>query len=267
MADWIKKITDPVMVESAWERHMSIGGINSFEAKKYTASGSRQSMSETASGQKHIRKSVVKLSEAIEKAQRLLLATGKRDREDRATVIVVPPDTSALIAMKLVLDRTYTAKAPTIGVMYQNLAKEVAKALETEANFRNWLLSSKENAKEYAKAQGMDSVPPSIAERLMKEQSIDSRTMRRWRQTFEELKNYKWSDEALHYCGDTILTVLVNTLPDQFEAYVRNTPLGSVKMVRMTPEFRESLGKTENIIASSQVMKKPMLTRPKSWNQ
>ena len=259
---WWADLPDDTLVETAWERQMNLSGIDAYENTR-----DHKKASSSASGQKMLRKLVDTTAEAISVMQKEMVGTNRVERNLKATVIVVPADTIALLCLKPMIDRTYGANDPDCGAGYQSLAETISKAVELELNFRNWVESSRQTAADYAAAKGLEKIPRSMAERIIEDQGVTVRGIRNWRKTFSELSEFKWDTLQLHYCGDALLTTVVQALPDQFEIHHVFRGGNNKKHVRMTQRFREQFNNMEYHVASMQMQKKPMLTRPKKWER
>lgn len=262
---WIKDLPQGVMQESVWERQMMLSGMEAYENSR------SDNLSENAGGQKLLRNHIVTASAAIEKAQLSALDQSKTDRSQRGTTMMVPADTSALFTLKALLDKCYACADRTVGVVYQQVCKDVSKSVETELNFRTWLQSSKANAVEFAKASGQ-TVRPSMAEMLIKNEveghgrgRIGRATLHRWKNTFEELRTYEWDNLAHHYCGEFLVLTVIEALPEVFERHLVFRNGSNTYHVRLTEAAIEQLERTEALKAQQQVYRKPMLSRPKRW--
>lgn len=258
----------PTLVETAWERNMQLLGSQVYDAKMYRETGERKDASESKAGQKFITKSLVTLERAIECFQSKLI-TNKNERSERTargTILIVPAGTLAVIALRPVLDRTYAAPEPELGVSYQTLTRMIGKAVEVELNFRNWIAASKESASEYAKREGLKGTPTSLAEKLVAENGASRQALQNWRKAFAELSEYKWNELSEYYAGDALLTCVTSALPEAFEVcWPVVNHRHPRKSVRMKPEFADNLDKEEGRYSASQAAKKPMITKPKPW--
>ena len=256
---WWKDLPDPETTETVWERQMHLAGLEAYELSR------RDQASETTAGQKILRDLVQRASVAIQKMQEEVLDTKRVSREIKGTVLLAPPDTAALLTLRAMMDGTYSASNFYEGVNYQYLCREVAKAMELELNFRKWLKSSKEAAKEYAKAHDLSGVPKSMAERIMDREVLDRRGIHKWKKVFAELNAYRWNSLEQHYCGEALVSTVAEALPETFKVHNVVKQGKSPKYVRMTDEARERFAQIEDKIAASRVVKKPMLTRPRKW--
>jgi DNA-directed RNA polymerase len=259
---WMPNIADPVMNETAWERQMQFSGLERFERSRVD-----KQASETAGGQRMMRRLIKVSTISIEQMQKDILGINRVSRELKATVLMVPSETSALLTLRCLMNNTYNPSSMMDGVTYQLACRNVAQSIEMELNFMNWLAESKRSAEDYAKLMGLKSVPKSQAERLLAESGMDARTLRRWKKSFEELNKYKWDTLTEHYCGEALVATVVNALPDVFETHVAFKGGKKLKHVRMTNKFRKELDNMESRIAHIQVVKKPMLARPKPWTK
>lgn len=264
---WWKDLPDATLMESAWERQMQLAGAEAFEKRRFKSDNKVEEAHETKTGQKFIRRHINRAAEAIEDMQRKVLKVNRVDRNLRGTVLLVPAETAALLAMRIMLDATYSTTEVEYGANYQVVCKDIAKAIEIELNFRHWVKSSQEAAEAYAKVEGLAKVPKSIAEKLISEHGMSRRTLERWRKTFEELNTYEWDTLEQHYCGEALAKTIIDALPEVFELHsvFRNGKM--VRHVRMTDEFRDRFNENEAKIANLQVVRKPMLTRPRPWRK
>lgn len=264
---WWADLGDEVLTETAWERQMNIAGIEAFEQAKFTASGKTKRASESRTGQKVLRKFLERGAEAILEMQRNLLGVHRIDRTLRATVLMVPEDVASMLVLRALIDRTYGIADQEKGYNYQILAKEIAKSVETELNFHNWVRESQKQAKVYAKDKGLKKAPKSLAERLIEEESVSRATYFRWKQTFDELNAYQWNTLEQHYCGEALLLTVVEALPEAFEVHTVAERGKTTKHVRMKPEFRKYFDDLEAKVARLQVVRKPMIGKPRRWTK
>jgi len=262
---WWADMPSEQLMESAWERQMSLAGIEAYEQSRYRENGSVQAASESRAGQKIMRKLINDASEGIEAMQKEVIEAHRVDRTLKGTVLLVPAETAALITLKHIMDASYAASDFETGANYQVLCKEVAKSIELELNFRNWVKASQEAAEAYAKANGMSATPRSMADKLIADHGLSERTLRRWKQTFEDLNAYQWDTLEQHYCGEALVKTVVETLTDTFEIHTIFTKGKKQNYVRMKPEARAKLDEIEQQIVRMQVVKKPMLSRPRKW--
>ncbi len=256
---WWADLPNETLVETAWERQMNLSGLEAYEMARTGKA------STTATGQRFMRKLIAQADDAIIEMQKKVINLRRVDRNLKATVIVVPSDTLALLCLKPMIDGTYSASDPSIGIGYQTLSESIAKAVELELNFRHWVESSRQTAREYAEANGLTKVPPSTAERLIADQGVSRQSLWNWKRTFADLSEYKWDTLEKHYCGDALLSSVAAGLPEYFEVHFMSRAHQNKKWVRMTPAFREKFDNMEYHTASVQMQKKPMLARPKKW--
>jgi len=254
------------MIETAWERQMNLTGTGRYDLQYYSKNGKVEDAAEVTTGKQLTRKIVLKVSDAIARHQKnhVSMKGSPLDTSSRASVVIVPPETCALITVKEVINST-TNKAD--GANLQRLCKAIGKSIETELNFRTWVYSSRENAREYAKLHGLETVTVSIAERLIQDQGVSRMTMRRWKNAFADLSTHRWSDFDLHYCGEVMVEALLEALPDYFEKTRLCTKSKWESLIVMKPEIRARFFKSEADIASAQAVKKPMLARPRPWTK
>ncbi len=202
------KSKDLTFLEASWERQMQYAGMERWERNQYKASGHKVETSETDVGQKYIRKFLETASDAVSEAQAGLIGSKSRKHQKaRAACILVPAETCALLTLRVLMDVVGSVDDHNLGFNYQTACNKVAKALENELNFRNWIASSREAAREYAKANDLEKVPQSQAERLMKEAGLGRTQMWSWKQRFAELSEYKWDKLEEHYTGDFLLRI------------------------------------------------------------
>lgn len=264
---WWADLPTEQLMESSWERQMNLAGIAEFERKRYKENGDVQEASQTVSGQKTIRKMLDHAERGIAKMQDEILDTTRIARNLRGTVLMVPAETTALLAVKIILDRAYGSLDAEAGVNLQSVCVEVAKAIELELNFRNWVKKSRVNAKAFAEAEGLTKTPKSKAERLMEEGTIDRVKLWHWRKTFAELQEFKWDTLESHYCGEAVVRSVVEALPDQFEIVRIEHGYKSEHRLKITDKFRSSFDDAEARMVKMQVVKKPMLTKPRPWKK
>jgi hypothetical protein len=270
---WWQDLPDPILTETAWERQMNLVGIESYTAKRdpdrLDANGNKVAQtaaSDTGPGQKFIRQMVKDATEAVTSLQVDTIGITRVERNLKATVLVVPADTSALLVLKPMMDRAYCSMDAQVGASYQTVITEVAKSVELELNFRHWVKSSREAASAYAKAQGMAKVPLSTAERLVEEQGLSKRNLIRWKHTFADLGKYNWSTEERHYCGDALVHAVALKLPEFFEIHLVFKAGKQQKFLRVTESFRNAFEDLDRKIANMQMVKLPMITMPKKWH-
>jgi DNA-directed RNA polymerase len=263
---WWADLPTESLKETAWERQMNLAGIAEYEQKRYKSNDKAKDASETTSGQKVIRKMLATAEAGIDMMQNAILDKTRVGRNVRGTVLLVPAATSAMITVKLLLDKTYTVTEET-GVNFQRICKQVAMAIELELNFRNWVKKSRETAKAVAKAEGLAKTPKSKAEWLIENEGMDRTVIWRWKKAFEELSEYKWDELEQHYCGEALVRAVVEALPDHFEIIVLNQGARLESRVRMKQSFRETFNDMEQRTTNIQVIKKPMLTPPRPWRK
>ncbi len=260
------KSKDSTFLEASWERQMQFAGMERWEKSQYTKSGDKVDVSATDVGQKFLRRFHADTTKAIEEAQVNLIGGRSRGSvKGKAACVVVPAETCALLTLKVILDVLGKVDDHNLGYSYQRAVKRIAKAIETEMNFRHWLSESKEAAKEYARVNGLEKVPMSQAERIIKESGLNHTSQRRFRLMLNELAEYKWDELEYHYSGDFLLNTVLDALSEQFESHVAYIRGKLSKHIRMTPEFRKEFDKMGERIARFQVIKKPMLVRPQAW--
>ena len=203
--------------------------------QNYDLQESRKSASMTLSGKKLLREMIDRGTEAVEKLQESMAAPRHRcSRSTRAAVLLVPAETLALLALKTMLDNTYHASRPDKGVQWINVASAIGRCAQTELNFRNWIEKSKHAAKEYAKAEGLASVPPSQAERMLKDTAPSRTQIQRWQKTISDLQAYDWDTATRCYVGDALITTLCAALPEHFESQSgKNAELKDAKCQRI----------------------------------
>lgn len=264
---WWAELPTETLRETAWERGMSLSGIDAFEQARYTASGTAKAASESAAGQKLIRKIIERATTAIEDMQHEMLDLNRVDKNLKGTVLLVPAETSALLTLRHILDKTYATLEREEGANFQVCCKDVAKSIELELNFRNWLKSSKDAARAYAASQGSRKVPKSMAEKLIEGEGVSRRSVFRWKKVFNDLNVYRWDTLEQHYCGEALTRTVVDALPECFEITTIFSRGKDEKVIRMTEAFRKQFDEIEHRVAQLQVIKKPMLTRPRRWTK
>lgn len=266
MKHWNADDGDSVLVETAWERQMNMAGVEAYEKSRLTAKGDLRETSTTITGQKVLRKFLERSSEAIQRMQKEVLGiTSRTPRNLRATVLMIPEETASLLTLRALLDRTYGVPDIERGYNFQILCKEVSKAVELELNFRHWLKESEKQAKDYAKQMGWKKVPKSLAERLIDERGVSRSQIMKWRMTFEELNEYQWDTLEYHYCGEALITAVVEELKEVFEIHVVMEKGKAMKMVKMLPGFRKQFDDMEFKVSQMQVIRKPMIAKPRRW--
>lgn len=109
---WWVDLPNEQIMESAWERQMNLSGIDAYERVKYDAKDKTQAASDSRAGQKLLRRLIDRATEAIAEAQKGLLKLTKVDRSLRATAMLLPPETAALIVLKRLIDSTYSPTFP-----------------------------------------------------------------------------------------------------------------------------------------------------------
>lgn len=264
---WWTDLPDDEVVENAWERDMNLSGIEAFEMARYDSKGKLRPASETVTGQKQMRNYLTAAEAAIKAVQTNLIPINRVPRSLKATLMVVPSDTLALLTMRILFDRTMSSPDPNDGANLQTTCVFLASSVEGELNFRNWVKKSKEAAKIYASENDRQKVGPSIAERLIEEHGLSGRSLSRWKHTFEELSEYQWSTEEKHYCGEALINAVVESMPDVFDIGIFLRKGKASKTVRMLPDAYKKFCEMEGNIASMQVTKKPMLRRPNPWKE
>ncbi|MDO5647345.1 hypothetical protein [Paracoccus sp. (in: a-proteobacteria)] len=270
MKTWWADMPDPVLMETAWERQMNLSGMEAYEASRYREGTTdlRGSASDTKAGQKVIRRLLEVTETALEALQRESVAVAPRHRTSRsarATLVLVPAETLALLTLKTMIDRAAGCPNPNEGVNYQQTCVQLAGVVETELNFRNWVKESRNAAKAYAEAEGLTKVPRSTADRILAESKVTRSAVWKWKQTFTALSEYSWTTQEKHYCGDALITTTINALPDHFETHNATHKGVLRKYLRTTEAFRHELERIEHQISIHQTVKKPMLTKPKRW--
>lgn len=271
--NWWETLPNETLVETAWERQMNLKGFEGYENRKVkeTPKGFEHvSASETKAGQKTLRKLLEQATEAIRGLQedQVKGATkrgGQHPKERKATLLTVPAETLAILALRLLLDRSYAPLDPSRGTSLQGLVVDVANAVENEQNFRNWVACSKEAAEAYADSKGITKIPRSFAEKLIEESQMVKSSKWKWKKAVKEASDYQWSLEEKHYCGAGIISTLLETFPDHFENRLILSKGKQQNFVRMTETFRKQFDDMEYHAASMQTVKKPMITKPKRW--
>lgn len=246
---------------------MNLAGIDAYEQARYDKNGNLRAASESSAGQKTIRLFIERATQAIQRMQEASINKHRTPRNLVGTVLLVPAETAALIVLRSMIDRTYGATEPDVGYNYQVMVKEISKAIELELNFRHWLKSSQEAAKEYANKNGLSKVPKSLAEKLIEESGMHRTSLVRWKKAFEELNTYQWDNLEHHYCGEALLLAVLEELSEVFETHVIFRMGKKQKFVRMTDEYRQRFDQMEIKVAQLQVIRKPMLTKPRKWQK
>jgi hypothetical protein len=265
--DWWTELNDPSVTETAWEREMMNSGMDRYEASRLTENGTQKLSSDSAAGQKTIRSMMEVMTPAVAELQKTLIADRMLRIERKAPLILLEPEQMALLLIKLAIDRCHGATDTDLGVNIKGLSKRLGSMIELEVNFKVWVKSSKEAAKAYGKAHGYKSAPTSFAERLMTEQGCNTRRVRDWQKHFEELKAYAWDDNALIFTGDALVGLLYVHLPEHFEKFVAKTNRSNENKIKMTQQGRETFNNLEQTVADMQVIKRPMIARPRQWKR
>jgi DNA-directed RNA polymerase len=245
----------------AWERQMQ-----TFGSELYDQRNEGKEASNTATGKSVLRKHISAATASIEQAQANVIGGQQRaERTARGTIVMIPADTLAVIALRNVIDQTCTVPEPDTGSPFSSVSRLIGRAVATELNYRHWITSSCDSAEAYAESLGIPT-PKSFAEKLIAEQGVTPRNLRQWAKSFEELVEYEWSDLSEYYCGDTLLHCVVTALPDCFETHSPWRRGKPVKCVRMLPEFLNTFNDREARLAVIQSIRKPMLTIPQPWS-
>lgn len=258
---WWKEIANDRLMETIWERQMNLAGMDAYEKSR------RSDASDTTAGQKLLREMVMTAAKAVEDMQKKILGINRVERNLRGTVLLIPAETASLIALRRMIDATYGAIVVDDGTNYQILCKEVAKRIEPELNFRHWVNSSQQAAKEYAKANGLAKTPKSIADRMIEESGVSRASYFRWKNTFEELNTYKWDNLEQHYCGEALVLTIAEALPEHFTVQNLYRRGKTIKHVKMTDETRQRIDDIEATVLQNKVYKKPMLVKPRPWTR
>lgn len=262
---WWASLPDEELIEHAWERQMTLSGIYAFERSKYTKDGKLRPAAEMPAGQKMIRQSLDAATTAIEKLQRDIVDRHRVERSLKATLMVVPADTLALLTLKVLFDVTLSCDDTSKGYSLQHASVKLARLVEQELNFLNWLQKSREAARAYAQEKGWQGIPKSMAEKLVEEQGVTSRSMRRWKQTFAELNEYEWQADEYHFCGEALIGAVIDSISDVFN--IHRPVIGGVlkKHVRLHADKLTEFVNIETKLASMQIGRKPMLSKPRRW--
>lgn len=259
---WWSELPDTTLIETAWERQMNIAGIEAYENAR-----SGVDATDTMAGKKFLRNLLDRATEGITTIQQEMATITRVERDLKATAIVVPADTCALLTLKPMIDRAYSASDPDVGSAYQGIVTEIGKSVELELNFRHWVAASASAASAYAKSQGLAKVPKSMAERLIEEQGVSRRNLIRWKQTFSDLGSYQWTNEQIHYCGDVLVAAVVRELPEFFTVHLLQSRMKNQKFLKLTDDFRKEFDRIEAKLTNMQMVKKPMITKPRKWTR
>jgi DNA-directed RNA polymerase len=261
---WWLNCPNEQLVETAWERQMNMAGIERFENLHYNANGKAKDVSDMAVGHKTVRKMLKVGGDAVEKLQNDLVLMAKVNRIRRAAVLAMDHDTLALIGIRALLDSTYDTLEPDRGTNWQNICKNVGKSVENELSFQSILRQSKAEARQWAQASGKP-VPTSFAEKMLEKNKNVDKFVKRWKKTLDDVETYVWDTETQLYVGEAIIQTLVLALPESFEKGL--VPEGGFlkHYVRMTDECRSKINQIEEQITKMQVIRKPMIRKPRAW--
>lgn len=260
-------MTDKHLAEVMWERGMNLAGIERYQRSLYAEDGTIDEASGSATGQRMIRKMLKTAAAAVEDLAVEVLSTTRTSRNNRASVLLVPSETAALIVLRALIDQTYGAEDRELGTVYQTFCSHIGESVEIELNIRNWIQGSKEASAEYAKSVGRSAPAESPAERLIREKNWDRKTAYRWSKSFSEMQQFKWTAEEQTFCGTALTKSIIDALPRDFEyhnTYDRGRTLG---YVRMTPECVERFEQAEEKATQYHVIRKPMITLPRRWTK
>lgn len=260
-SDWWKRLPDGTAVETVWERQMQFAGMDAYEQ----ARPKDQEASETPTGQRFLRKLLRATIPALKRIQSDIIKASI-PRERKSTLIVVPAETMALLGLKKLVDKTYTAQNHADGANYQAAAKEIGRSVEIELNFRNWIKSSRIAAEAYAEATGKP-IPKSYAEQFLEDRKESRQSIHNWRKTITKMSKEPWEEIDLHYCGEAILHTIAKANPSVFEVHNVFKRGKMVKHIRLTDKARDTIDKGEGVFAAHQVTRKPMLVAPQPWRK
>ena len=259
---WWARLDTEREQEIAWEREMAALGADLFEKNRYRRNGDRKEVSELPTGMKHIRRLLPKLEKTITDVKKEYLTRSRTSSDVKAAVILIPTHTVALFTLTLCIDETY--RRVQMGQTIMNLSVMLGKIIETELNFLHWIQTSKEAAREYARANGRNSAV-SQAERLMKEHGVSASSLRRWKTYFEELNEYQWDDETRVHVGEVFITAVYETFDDLFECKWIAIRDKKSKRLFMKDKLRHMLDTSDIKLSRMKYVKKPMITRPAPW--
>lgn len=264
---WWSESPDEQLVETAWERQMNMAGIERYETSRFKKNGDLQELTMTQTGQKTTRRMIKNAITAIDELQKeMSLPRSRTSQSNRATVLALPSETLALITIRALLDRTYDCSSNDQGVNWQLICKEVGKAVEDELNFRTILKGSREQARVYAKELDK-AVPKSFADKMIEEGDPRSRSLRRWKETFKDIETYTWDTSEKLFCGEALLDTVIMALPEDFTKHKVHEAGFMKNYAMMTDDCREAIDQSESMIASMQVIRKPMIRRPARWTK
>lgn len=256
---WWAEMPNTQAVETAWENSMGKEGMERYELSR------NKDHSQTNAGQKLIRKLLERSVKAVERVQKEVFERSGYCRTTRGTVLQVPAETTAILALRVLIHYTYSAAARDKGVRWQSACVAVGKAIEGELNFRNWLAASKDNAEAYRQAKGLEKAPMSFAERTLRDNVANRQNLSRWRQSYTELSEFEWDEDQLHWCGDAILGAIVFELSEHFNRDLVSGKGKKSNMLYMSNTLLEQFERAEIKAAEMSVVKKPMLAKPLPW--
>lgn len=258
-------VTGSVERECIWEREMINAGRLIYEQSNYKASGKAKDASETATGMKLIKKNLLSVMEVFEAEKKKLVRRPRTRKELKATIVALPSDACLSLGLKALIDACYSVDINAAKL--QAISFHVGKSCETELNFRHWVTTSKNSAKEWAKERGMSSTPQSLAERMLKEYGVDAARIRKWRKTFEELNEYEWDKQHRLFVGEFIVRSIVKAMPKHFKIVETRRGPQTVWYVILTDAGKEMFEQSEANIAASRYIKLPMLSKPTRWTK
>lgn len=257
---WIKDAETNHISEKEWEYEMQRAGMRHYESARYG-----NEPTNTLGGQTLLRSMIAKVENKIDLMQLDIFNDDTIPESIRSAIILVSSDALALIGLKEILDKTYRQLLVEGGCSYTTLASAIGKLVETEANYRHWQKTSRDEAKQYAEDNGLDFVPKSIAHRLTVERGVTPRQIKRWQKNFADLSCYEWSSEQKLFVGDFVIAAIVEALPNLFSIEIKKSKTKQAKQVMMMPELRNMIDRAELTISRQQIIRKPMLTKPVAW--
>ena len=256
---------DEVMTETAWERAMLSAGFERFSMSHVRKDGKAIEFSDSAIGEKAIKELLQRAERGVRKLQEQLVTARVVPMPIKMAICTIPADTLAAITLRAALNRIYNSNNPDRGDQYQYVCLRVAQGVENEVNFRHWIATSLEDAREYAIKVGVDKPPMAIAERLIRDQGVNRSTLTKWKRAFEELTTYQWDKVEKHHIGDLLLTAVVKAVPFALVIHLVPGRGNMTNYLKMHDDYRKKLNDRFLALAYMQSAKKPMLSRPEPW--
>lgn len=245
--------------EMEWEREMFRLG-----ADRYILEQERSDFEFTKVGKKFIQDLFDRLEVKIKEVQKE--AAGSKGHKDRrGPLLLLDSEALTAITLKIVLTPPANAEAATSGAPLYFVCMKLGRFVETEINFRHWIHTSKEEAKEFANQKGLKKAPTSFAEKIIKEEGVSSRTLSRWKKCFKALTYYEWSDDILASVGEVLVNAAAAAIPEYLEIAERQTATQRTKRLVLTDFYHSEAHRIDAGARITQSIKKPMLIPPNEW--